>query len=66
MTASLKQQLRSGRPAIGCWIKMMSPLVAEVIAQAGHNLIMVDADTPLLRDSACRSVAAFRDSAGSD
>lgn len=42
MTASLKQQLRSGRPAIGCWIELMSPLVAEVVAQAGYDCVVID------------------------
>ncbi len=42
MTASLKQQLRSGRPAIGCWIELMSPLVAEVIALAGYDCVVID------------------------
>ena len=42
MTASLKQQLRGGRPAIGCWIELMSPLVAEVVAQAGYDCVVID------------------------
>ena len=42
MTASLKQQLRSGRPAIGCWIELMSPLVTEVVAQAGYDCVVID------------------------
>ncbi|MCG8593353.1 MAG: aldolase/citrate lyase family protein [Kiloniellales bacterium] len=42
MTASLKQQLRSGRPAIGCWIELMSPLAAEVVARAGYDCVVID------------------------
>ena len=42
MTASLKQQLRSGRPAIGCWIELMSPLVTEVVALAGYDCVVID------------------------
>lgn len=42
MTASLKQQLRSGQPVIGCWIELMSPLVAEIVARAGYDCVVID------------------------
>ena len=42
MMASFKQQLLTGGPAIGCWIELMSPLVAEVVARSGYDCVVID------------------------
>ena len=41
MMASLTQQLRSGRSAIGCWIELMPPLAAQGTVQAGHRCVVI-------------------------
>ena len=45
MTASndsLKARLRAGRPAIGAWLTLTAPAVAEIIAQSGYDAVMID------------------------
>jgi 2-keto-3-deoxy-L-rhamnonate aldolase RhmA len=39
--AALKARLGSGRPALGCWLHLFSPLAAEVVAQAGYDCVMI-------------------------
>ena len=39
---------------------------AAALKAAGYNLVMADADTLLLRESGCRSVAAFHNAAEAD
>lgn len=38
----LKAKLRAGRPAIGCWLSSGLPVVAEVVALAGYDAVMLD------------------------
>jgi 2-keto-3-deoxy-L-rhamnonate aldolase RhmA len=39
---ALKACLGTGRPAVGCWLHLFSPLAAEVVAQAGYDCVMID------------------------
>jgi 4-hydroxy-2-oxoheptanedioate aldolase len=41
---SFKQALREGRPQIGLWSSLPSPIVTEVIAQAGFDWILLDTE----------------------
>ncbi len=38
----LKQRLYSGRKALGCWLATGNPMVAEIMALAGYDFIMID------------------------
>ncbi len=40
--AHLKQRLRAGRPGNGCWIHLFHAPVAEIVAQAGYDCVMID------------------------
>ncbi len=40
--AALKARLGTGRPALGCWLHLFSPLAAEVVAQAGYDCVLID------------------------
>lgn len=40
--ASFKARLGAGRPAIGCWLHLVSPIAAEVVSQAGYDCVMID------------------------
>lgn len=42
MTETLKQRLRSGRPCIGAWSTVASPVVAEAMASCGFHWLAVD------------------------
>lgn len=42
MTETLKQRLRSGKPAIGSWITLGHPAIAEIMARAGFDWLVVD------------------------
>lgn len=42
MAPDLKARLRDGGPAVGCWLEMMSPVAAEIVAQAGYDSVMID------------------------
>lgn len=39
---SLKEQLLSGNPALGCWLWLCSPIAAEIVAQAGYDFVIID------------------------
>jgi 2-keto-3-deoxy-L-rhamnonate aldolase RhmA len=39
---SFKARLRAGRPAGGCFLELFSPLVAEIVAAAGYESVMID------------------------
>ena len=41
-SGDLKQRLIEGRPAIGCWLAMDSPIAAEIVGQAGYDCVMID------------------------
>ncbi|MDH3595616.1 MAG: aldolase/citrate lyase family protein [Rhodospirillales bacterium] len=41
-SAALKARLGTGRPVVGCWLHLFSPLAAEVVAQAGYDCVMID------------------------
>ena len=38
----LKQRLAAGGRALGCWLDMVSPLAAEIVALAGYDCVMID------------------------
>lgn len=38
----LKQRLRSGERLHGCWIEAFSPLMTEIMAQSGYDVVMID------------------------
>ena len=40
----LKERLRAGEPAIGIWMNIPSPVVCEIIAAAGFDWVLVDAE----------------------
>lgn len=44
MTAhiTIKTRLQEGRPAFGCWLEMYNPIVAEIIAEAGYDCVLID------------------------
>ena len=44
MTESIRQQLSEGKPSVGSWLNLASPLAAEVMASAGYPWIVVDAE----------------------
>ena len=37
-----KRRVTSGQPVFGCWLEMCSPIVAEIIAQAGYDAVLID------------------------
>lgn len=39
---TLKRTLAAGRPALGCWLNMASPVAAEVIGLAGFDFVVID------------------------
>ena len=39
---NLKARLTSGRPAVGCWLELMSPIATEVLAGAGYDCLLID------------------------
>lgn len=38
----LKDKLRSGEPAIGCWLHLCNPMAAEIVALAGFDTVIID------------------------
>jgi len=44
MSASVrfKDSINAGRPALGCWLEMFSPIAAEIVAQAGYDCVLID------------------------
>ena len=42
MKNRLKEKLRSGKTAIGCWEGLNSPAVTEVLAGAGYDALLID------------------------
>ena len=39
---SLKARLKAGRPAGGCFLELFSPMVAEIVARAGYESVLID------------------------
>ncbi len=39
---NLKQRISERGPQFGCWLEMFSPIVAEVVAQAGYDFVLID------------------------
>ena len=39
---NLKQRISERGPRYGCWLEMFSPIVAEVVAQAGYDFVLID------------------------
>jgi 2-dehydro-3-deoxyglucarate aldolase len=44
MSNRLQQRLRSGERLYGCWLSLASPLVAEALAGAGFDFLVVDGE----------------------
>ena len=42
MKNQLKEKLRSGGTAVGCWVCLNSPAVTEVLAGAGYDALLID------------------------
>ena len=42
MPPDLKAKLRGDGPAVGCWLELMSPIVAEIVAGAGYDCVLID------------------------
>lgn len=42
MTKKLKEAMADGGAVNGCWINLFSPLVAEIVAQAGYDAVLID------------------------
>jgi 2-keto-3-deoxy-L-rhamnonate aldolase RhmA len=42
MKNRLKEKLRNGGTAIGCWVSLNSPAVTEVLAGAGYDALLID------------------------
>jgi 2-keto-3-deoxy-L-rhamnonate aldolase RhmA len=38
----IKARMQTGTPAIGAWLGLSSPSVAEIVAGAGYDLVMID------------------------
>ncbi|MBP2312427.1 HpcH/HpaI aldolase family protein [Azospirillum soli] len=38
----LKRTLAQGRPALGCWLDMASPVAAEIVGLAGFDCVVID------------------------
>src|SRR5579864_5948475 len=43
-TCSLKERLHSGKPVFGAWLSIPSPVVAEVMALAGFDFLVIDTE----------------------
>lgn len=39
---ALKKRLAAGRPALGCWLDMASPMAAEIVGLAGYDFVVID------------------------
>ena len=39
---TLKRTLAAGRPALGCWLDMRSPVAAEIVGLAGYDCAVID------------------------
>jgi len=39
---ALKKRLAAGRPALGCWLDMASPVAAEIVGLAGYDFVVID------------------------
>lgn len=44
MTEPIREALAAGRPSLGSWLNLGSPLAAEVMAAAGYSWLVVDAE----------------------
>jgi 2-keto-3-deoxy-L-rhamnonate aldolase RhmA len=44
MTDSIRDALAAGKPSLGSWLNLASPLAAEVMAAAGYSWLVVDAE----------------------
>ena len=42
MTKKIKGAMRNGKAVNGCWIDVFSPLVAEIVANAGYDSVLID------------------------
>ena len=38
----LKAQLVAGKPVVGCWSHLSSPVAAELLALAGYDFVIID------------------------
>lgn len=39
---ALKKRLAAGKPALGCWLDMASPVAAEIVGLAGYDFVVID------------------------
>lgn len=39
---ALKKRLAAGRPALGCWLDLASPMAAEIVGLAGYDFVVID------------------------
>lgn len=39
---ALKKRLAEGRPALGCWLDLASPMAAEIVGLAGYDFVVID------------------------
>lgn len=44
LARSIKDKMRSGRPAIGAWMSMGHPSIAEILAAAGYDFVVVETE----------------------
>ncbi len=56
MKNPVKQTLLEGKPSLGCWLNLCSPLAAEVVASSGLDWLAIDSehsafDIPLIADT---------------
>ena len=42
MTRRVKEAMTRGQAVNGCWIELFSPLVAEIVAHAGYDSVLID------------------------
>lgn len=43
-TNSAKQRLKSGEQLSACWLQLVSPIAAEIVAQAGYDMVVIDGE----------------------
>lgn len=41
-SSSFKSRIAERGPGIGCWLHLISPIAAEIVAQAGYDCVMID------------------------
>ncbi len=44
LARTLKEKLRSGKPSIGTWMTMAHPSIAEIMAMAGYDFVVIETE----------------------